>query len=49
MIGHGADTFIELGHGRILSGMMRRIDKTVRSFTAGDDASLASTLEALGA
>lgn len=49
MIKRGANTFVELGHGRILSGMMRRIDKTVRSFTAGDDASLASTLEGLGA
>jgi len=49
MVARGASQFIELGHGKVLSGMMRRIDKSATSLQVGDEASLAATLQALGA
>ena len=36
MIRKGIDTFIEVGPGSSLTGMIRRIDKTVRTFTGSD-------------
>ena len=49
IVARGATQFIELGHGKVLSGMMRRIDKSATSLQVGDEASLAATLLALGA
>lgn len=36
MISDGADTFIEIGPGETLSGMIKRIDKNVRVFAVSD-------------
>ena len=36
MIEQGIDTFIEIGPGRVLSGLIRRIDKTVNTINIGD-------------
>lgn len=36
MISDGADTFIEVGPGETLSGMIKRIDKNVRVFAVSD-------------
>jgi len=47
MISHGVTRFVELGHGKVLSGLMRRIDKTIPVSNAGDMESLQSTVEAL--
>lgn len=47
MRGQGVTRFIELGHGKLLSGMMRRIDKSVPITHVEDEASLRSTLDAL--
>lgn len=47
MIGQGVEHLLELGHGRILSGLMKRIDKTVPVWNAQDDESLENTLIAL--
>lgn len=47
MITHGVTRFVELGHGKVLSGLMRRIDKTIPVSNAGDMESLQSTVEAL--
>ncbi|MEM0952680.1 MAG: ACP S-malonyltransferase [Pseudomonadota bacterium] len=47
MSGKGISAFVECGPGKVLSGLLRRIDKTAASFaieTAGD---LSSTLSAL--
>lgn len=49
MIDGGAERFVELGHGKVLSGMMRRIAKDVPITNVEDDASLQATLAALGA
>ncbi|MFH1368184.1 MAG: ACP S-malonyltransferase [Elusimicrobiota bacterium] len=47
MTGAGTDVFIELGPQRILSGLLRRIDKTKKSFNIEDKKTLEKTLEAL--
>lgn len=35
MIGDGFDTFIEVGTGQILSGLVRRIDRATKTYAAG--------------
>ena len=36
MIADGADTFVEIGPGETLCGMIKRIDKNVRTFPVED-------------
>jgi [acyl-carrier-protein] S-malonyltransferase len=36
MISNGVDTFIEIGPGRALSGLIRRISKTAHTVNIGD-------------
>ena len=43
MIADGADTFIELGPGDVLCGLIRRIDKSVRTYHVEDWDGLDST------
>lgn len=45
MIGQGVHIFVEVGPGRVLSGLLRQIDRSVRSFNVEDAASLQFTLE----
>ena len=40
MIADGADTFVEIGPGETLCGMIKRIDKNVRTFAVSDMAGL---------
>ena len=40
---------IELGPGKVLSGLIKRITKDIESFNVEDSASLEKTLAALGA
>ena len=40
LIADGADTFVELGPGETLAGMIKRIDKNVRTFAVSDMAGL---------
>jgi len=47
MAGLGCDTFIEIGPQRVLSGLLRRIDKSRKSANIEDIKSLEKTLEAL--
>ena len=47
MIDRGVDTFIELGPGTVLSGMVKRISSDVAILSVGDTAGLQKTLEAL--
>lgn len=44
MISSGADTFIELGPGQVLGGLIAKTDKSVRCFSVADRASLEKTL-----
>lgn len=47
LISEGAQTFIEVGPGKVLWGLMRQIDRSRTAFAVGDDASLNKTLESL--
>lgn len=43
----GFDTFIECGHGSVLTGLLRRIDKEATGFAVCDPGSLTAALEAM--
>jgi [acyl-carrier-protein] S-malonyltransferase len=43
------ETFVEVGPGKVLFGLMRQIDRSRKCLTVGDAASLSKTLEALAA
>jgi [acyl-carrier-protein] S-malonyltransferase len=47
LIAQGVETFIEVGPGKVLCGLMRQIDRTKSCLNVGDEASLAKTLESL--
>jgi [acyl-carrier-protein] S-malonyltransferase len=46
---NGVETFVEVGPGKVLSGLMRQIDRSKTSLNVSDEASLQKTLEALPA
>ncbi|HKW87782.1 MAG TPA: ACP S-malonyltransferase [Candidatus Acidoferrales bacterium] len=48
IIAQGVRAFVEVGPGRVLSGLLRQIDRSVRCFNVEDSASLKSTLEKIG-
>jgi [acyl-carrier-protein] S-malonyltransferase len=45
MIDSGATVFVEVGPGKVLSGLMRQIDRSVRCFNVEDSASLQAALD----
>lgn len=47
IIKKGVDTFIELGPGKVLVGLMKRIDKKIKSFHIEDMKSLEATLSGI--
>lgn len=49
MIANGMDTFIEAGPGNVLSGLIGKIDKSVRTFAVSDAASLKKAIEEVAA
>ena len=49
LIAKGIQIFVEVGPGKVLSGLMRQIDRSKTSFNAADEASLQKTLEQLAA
>jgi [acyl-carrier-protein] S-malonyltransferase len=44
LISNGVDTFIEVGPGKVLWGLMRQIDRSKTALIVGDEASLVKTL-----
>jgi [acyl-carrier-protein] S-malonyltransferase len=48
MIESGVTVFVEVGPGKVLTGLLRQIDRSVRVFNVEDSASLQSTMEKLG-
>jgi [acyl-carrier-protein] S-malonyltransferase len=47
LMAQGAQTFIEVGPGKVLCGLMRQIDRSKTCLNISDEASLNKTLEAL--
>lgn len=47
LINNGVDTFVEVGAGKVLSGLVRQINRDVRSLNVGDTESLRNTKENL--
>jgi [acyl-carrier-protein] S-malonyltransferase len=47
LISKGVKTFIEVGPGKVLCGLMRQIDRSKTCLNVGDDVSLGKTLEHL--
>jgi [acyl-carrier-protein] S-malonyltransferase len=48
LINHGVTTFVEVGPGNVLSGLLKRIDRSVRTFSVHDLESLDEAADALG-
>jgi [acyl-carrier-protein] S-malonyltransferase len=48
LISEGVDTFVEVGPGKVLTGLMRQISREVKCFNVEDTASLKSTAASLG-
>jgi [acyl-carrier-protein] S-malonyltransferase len=47
LIAQGIETFIEVGPGKVLCGLMRQIDRSKTCMNVGDDAGLREALESL--
>jgi [acyl-carrier-protein] S-malonyltransferase len=47
LIAQGVQTFVEVGPGKVLCGLMRQIDRSKTAFNVGDESSLNKTLESL--
>ena len=47
LIAQGVETFIEVGPGKVLCGLMRQIDRSKTCLNVGDEASLTKTVEVL--
>lgn len=47
LVSHGVGTFIEVGPGKVLCGLMRQIDRSKTCLNVADEASLTKTLETL--
>jgi [acyl-carrier-protein] S-malonyltransferase len=48
LISDGVTTFVEVGPGNVLGGLLKRIDKSVRTFSVNDLKSLDEATQALG-
>ncbi|HEY7197120.1 MAG TPA: ACP S-malonyltransferase [Gaiellaceae bacterium] len=49
LVREGVDTFVEIGPGQVLGGLLRRCDRSLRTFSVGDPESLRKLKEMLSA
>jgi [acyl-carrier-protein] S-malonyltransferase len=49
LIDEGVNTFVEVGPGRVLTGLLRQIERSVAALNIEDEKSLAATLEKIAA
>ncbi len=49
LVQEGVDTFVEVGPGQVLAGLVRRCDRSLRTYSVGDPASLEKLEAALSA
>jgi [acyl-carrier-protein] S-malonyltransferase len=47
LMAQGVQTFVEVGPGKVLCGLMRQIDRSKTALNVGDEASLTSTVDRL--
>jgi [acyl-carrier-protein] S-malonyltransferase len=47
LIAQGVETFIEVGPGKVLCGLMRQIERSKTCLNVGDEGALTKTLESL--
>jgi [acyl-carrier-protein] S-malonyltransferase len=47
MIDLGVDTFIEIGPGKVLSGLIKKINRSVKTYSISDEESCQTVIEAL--
>jgi len=45
LLDEGVNTFVEVGPGRVLTGLMRQIERSVTTLNVEDEKSLSVTLE----
>jgi [acyl-carrier-protein] S-malonyltransferase len=45
LMAKGVQTFVEVGPGKVLCGLMRQIDRSMTCLNVGDEASLQKTVE----
>jgi [acyl-carrier-protein] S-malonyltransferase len=49
LVSQGVSTFVEIGPGQVLTGLLRRCDRSLRTMSVGDPESLAKLQETLSA
>jgi [acyl-carrier-protein] S-malonyltransferase len=49
LIGEGVEMFVEIGPGQVLSGLLRRCDRSLKTVSVGDPESLRRFQETLSA